>query len=262
MALVEYGVAANGVCAITLNRPERLNAINDGLDEQLRDSFRRFDQDEAALVAILAGSGRAFCSGADVKERQTRPIEEMERLGGPSGSDTRHVAHLTRSVNYKPVIAAVHGYALGAGLRLMLSCDIVVAAANTQFQITEIPRGLHATAHWALIRDRCGDAFATELALTGRYWSAAEAAAHAMIAEVVPDGSQVERARAIAETIAASPRQSTRSLVRSRRIRLEETISWAHRMTETVQLFRTDDFHRSAQAFVNRRSADPAARSD
>src|SRR5262249_31438264 len=97
---------------ITLNRPAKLNAASDRLVEDVNDALFEFDADADLHVAILSGAGRAFCSGADVQQRQLRSPEEMRRLGGPAGRRSRENG-LGETVNWKPVIAAVHGYALG-----------------------------------------------------------------------------------------------------------------------------------------------------
>src|SRR2546425_6180341 len=129
------------VCHIILNRPEKLNAANDQLVEDVNDALFEFDADAELKVAILSGAGRAFCSGADVQQRQLRTREELKRLGGPAGRRSRENG-LADAVNWKPVIAAVHGYALGLGYSLSQSCDLVVAAEGTKFQIREVQRGL------------------------------------------------------------------------------------------------------------------------
>ncbi len=134
---------------IALNRPEKLNAVSDEVVRQLMAAFRRFDADAEARVAILCGRGRAFCSGADVHQRQLRSREEFERLGGPQGHGANAADLLFQSVTWKPVVAAVHGYVLGLGLGMALDCDLIVAEAGTQFQLTETSRGLGAAKHWA-----------------------------------------------------------------------------------------------------------------
>ena len=115
--LVEYA-CSDRVATLTLNRPEKLNAFNDDLVVALQDALRRFDADPEAQVAIIHGRGRAFSSGADVQQRQLRKREEFERLGGPQGFGAHSGDLLTKSVNWKPVIAAPHGYVLGGDHRL------------------------------------------------------------------------------------------------------------------------------------------------
>src|ERR671922_451698 len=98
------------ICSIVLNRPEKLNAANDQLVEDINDALFEFDADEELQVAIISGAGRAFCSGADVKQRQLRTREELKRLGGPAGRRSRELG-LVDTVNWKPVIAAGPRYA-------------------------------------------------------------------------------------------------------------------------------------------------------
>jgi enoyl-CoA hydratase/carnithine racemase len=102
------------IAHITLNRPRILNAYNDTMGDELLQAHRDFDQDDTLHVLIISGAGRAFCSGADVKQRQLRPLEEMKRIGGPAGGikPAGGLLGIGQTVNWKPIIAAVHGYAL------------------------------------------------------------------------------------------------------------------------------------------------------
>src|SRR6202790_157577 len=122
---VEYSCAER-IATITLNRPDKLNAVSDEVVRQLDEALHRFDLDPEAEVAILNGRGRAFSSGADVRQRQLRSREEFQNLGGPQGRGANSADLLTRAVNWKPVIAAVHGYVLGLALGLTLECDLIV----------------------------------------------------------------------------------------------------------------------------------------
>src|SRR5579859_2361441 len=108
MALVEYE-RDGAIVTLTLNRPDKLNAFNDELVGLLGEALHRFDVDDQAEIAILHGNGRAFSSGADVHQRQLRSREEFLKLGGPQGWGTNSADLFTRAVNWKPVIAAVHG---------------------------------------------------------------------------------------------------------------------------------------------------------
>src|SRR4051795_7700071 len=139
--MVDYE-CREGIATITLNRPDKLNAVNDEMVRQIAGALRHFDTDAEAHVAILCGRGRAFSTGADVHQRQLRSREEFARHGGAQAQDAQSHDLLLRAVNWKPVIAAVHGYVLGLSLGLVLECDLIVAEQGTQFQVTETPRGL------------------------------------------------------------------------------------------------------------------------
>lgn len=167
--LVEYERIDN-IVTLTLNRPEKLNAFSDELVGALADALRRFDIDAEAHVAIIQGRGRAFSTGADVHQRQLRKREEFQALGGPQGWGTNSFDLLTRAVNWKPVIAAVHGYVLGLAVGIVFDCDLIVAETNTKFQITETSRGLGGAKYWATLSHRGGGAFANEVAMTGRFF--------------------------------------------------------------------------------------------
>src|SRR5689334_13586807 len=128
---VDYA-CQDGVATIALNRPEKLNAVSDEVVRQLMAAFRRFEVDVEAKVTIRCGRGRAICRGSDVHQRQLRSREELERLGGPQGHGANAGDLLFQSVNFKPVVAAVHGYVLGLGLGMVLDCDLIVAEAGTR----------------------------------------------------------------------------------------------------------------------------------
>src|ERR1041384_7712157 len=174
--LVHYD-RTGSIVTLTLNRPHKLNAFNDELVVALGAQLRRFDADPEAHVAIIHGTGRAFSTGADVLERQLRSREEFERLGGPQGYGANSTDLLTQSVNWKPVIAAPHGYVLGLALGIVLDCDLIVAEAGTKFQLTETSRGLGGARHWAQFHFRGAGAFGDEVSLTGRYFTPEEAMA-------------------------------------------------------------------------------------
>src|SRR5260370_75256 len=141
---------------------------------------------------IIYGSGVAFSSGADVHQRQLRKPEESREHRGPQGWGANSGDLLTRSVNWKPVSAAPHGYAMGLALGIVLECDLIVAAAGTKFQVTETSRGLGGSKYWALLNFRGGAAFPNQVALTGRFFTAEEALAAGLINLVAPDGQHLQ----------------------------------------------------------------------
>ncbi|MBI3965220.1 MAG: enoyl-CoA hydratase/isomerase family protein [Chloroflexi bacterium] len=240
------------IAYITLNRPSVLNAINDQLGAEINEAFHQLDVDEEAWVGILSGEGRAFCSGADVKQRQLRPREELERMSSPAGRGAHGYA-LGQMVNWKPVIAAVHGYAYGAGFALAMECDLIVAAAGAKFQITEVSRGLGSPQHWVTAWYWSGNRVSTELALTGRAITVEEMLPHGMINRVVPAEELMASAEELAEAIVANPPLSIRANVRMSRYYVREMQHEALLYRDALKLHLSEDFHESAKAFVEKR---------
>jgi len=240
------------ICHIVLNRPEKLNAANDQLVEEVNDALFEFDADPELKVAIVSGAGRAFCSGADVRQRQLRTREELKRLGGPAGRRSRENG-LADAVNWKPVIAAVHGYALGLGYSLSQSCDLVVAAAGTKFQIREVQRGLASGQHWVATWFWTGSRFANEVALTGRMFTAEEAHQHGMVNRVVPGAELISAAEALAAEILENPPLSVRANVRVMRWFVNEMQRQSRYYTQGLGLHLSEDFQESARAFIEKR---------
>jgi enoyl-CoA hydratase/carnithine racemase len=240
------------ICHIVLNRPEKLNAASDQLVEEVNDALFEFDADPDLHVAIVSGAGRAFCSGADVRQRQLRTPEEMRRLGGPAGRRSRENG-LGDTVNWKPAIAAVHGYALGLGYTLAMSCDLVVAAEGTKFQIREVQRGLASGQHWVATWFWTGSRFANEVALTGRMFGADEALQHGMVNRVVPQADLISTAEALAADIIQNPPLAVRANVRVMRWFVNEMQRQSRFYSQGRGLHLTEDFRESATAFMEKR---------
>jgi enoyl-CoA hydratase/carnithine racemase len=254
--LVEYS-CADRIATITINRPDKLNAVSDEVVRALDAALNRFDLDPEAEVAILNGKGRAFSSGADVRQRQLRSREEFEKLGGPQGRGANSQDLLTRAVNWKPVIAAVHGYVLGLALGLTLECDLIVAAEGTRFQLTETSRGLGASRYWALFQYRSAAAFGDEIALTGRFFTAEEGFKAGIFNRLAPEGKHLDVARELALQVVANPPLSVRSTVRTRRWYLERLTREAQFIAAPFRLYLTEDFHEAALAFTEKRKPRP-----
>jgi enoyl-CoA hydratase/carnithine racemase len=255
-SLVEYE-CRDRIATITLNRPDKLNAVNDDIVRQIAAALSTFDTDNDAHVAILCGRGRAFSSGADVRQRQMRSREEFERHGGAQAQDASSHELLLRSVNWKPVIAAVHGYVLGLALGLVLDCDLIVAESGTKFQVTETPRGLSGAKYWAMLNFRGGGAFATDVSLTGRFFTAEEARAAGIIERVAPSGGYLDAARALAADVAQNPPLGVRSTIRARRWYLGQLSREVLMQVNLAKLHLTEDFAESARAFAEKRPAAP-----
>jgi enoyl-CoA hydratase/carnithine racemase len=202
------------IAFISFNRPEKHNALRDEDIASLVDALHRLDGDADADVAILFGQGRSFSSGGDVNDRLQRSMDE----GSTSERTTEYTA-FTESTSWKPVIAAVHGYCLGHALGTALYCDHIVAARSAVFEVTEIKLGLP-TAHFI---PRLGaPAFATEVAMTGRRFTAEEAWDAGIVARLVDDRACLPAAEELARQLLAHPQWAVRQNVRVRRTILEE----------------------------------------
>jgi enoyl-CoA hydratase/carnithine racemase len=154
-------------------------------------------------------------------------------------------------------LAAPHGYVLGLALGLVLESDLVVAEAGTKFQVTETPRGLSGAKYWALLRFRGAGAFATDVSLTGRFFTAEEALEAGIIDRVAPQGCTMEVARDVAAQVAKNPPLGVRSTVRARRHALEQMSREVLLQVNLAKLHLSEDFAESARAFAEKRPAGP-----
>ncbi len=204
------------VATITLNRPEVLNAISPELEAELHEALDEADADRSVRAIILTGAGRAFSAGYDLapKDRADAPtldpsgLEPAEFIRRWWRNDFRHQQHLLH-IWYlsKPVIAAVHGWVLGAGLWYALACDITIAAENAVFGQPEVRHAANTT---FLLAALAGWKAAQRYALTGDHFDAREAYRLGLVNEVVPLAELMPRARALAERIALVPEASVR----------------------------------------------------
>jgi len=200
------------VATITYNRPEVLNAINADLRRDLNDAFSRFRDDEDAWVAIVTGSGRAFCVGADLKERAR--FSDADLLA--QRPLMRSAFEAVRGVAV-PTVAAVSGHALGGGLELALSCDLIVVDETADLALPETSVGLvPGGGGTQLLLRRAGPGVAADLILTARHVTGAEAMRLGLADRLVPRGearsSALELARAIAANSPTAVRAARRAL--------------------------------------------------
>jgi enoyl-CoA hydratase len=204
--------ADGSVVVVTIDRPDVANAVDRPTAEELADAFRRFDADETAAVAVLAGAGGTFCAGADLKAMQEEGAPRASRVepdgDGPVGP--------TRMLLDKPVLAAVEGHAVAGGLELALWCDLRVAAEDAVFGVYcrrwGIPLMDGGTIRLARL---VGHSHALDLILTGRGVSGEEALHMGLANRLVEPGQAVEAATALAQEIASRPQAALRSDRRS-----------------------------------------------
>jgi enoyl-CoA hydratase/carnithine racemase len=192
----------DGVATITLSRPQAANALSMELVGALGHMFSRARVDESVRAVILTGAGKAFCAGADLKERRAMTLEETRSFLRLLNSVVDAVAAFP-----KPVIAAINGAAFGGGLELALACDLRLAAEGAEMGLVETRLGIIPGAGGTQRLPRIvGVAVAKELILTGRRISAARARDLGLVSEVVaPDGLPAAAAKLAAELAGAGP---------------------------------------------------------
>jgi 2-(1,2-epoxy-1,2-dihydrophenyl)acetyl-CoA isomerase len=214
MASVLFSVEA-GVATITLNRPEKLNALNPEMHEHLRSALERAAGDEAIRALLLTGNGRGFCTGQDLSERDVRPGAPPIDLSVSLGSYYNPLVRRMRALP-KPIVCAVNGVAAGAGANLALACDIVVAARSASFVQAFSRIGLVPDAGGTHFLPRLvGTARAMGLALLAEKLSAEQAAEWGLIWKVVGDDILNAEAQELAAQLAAGPTRGYGNLKRA-----------------------------------------------
>jgi len=205
MGLVEVTDDGDHVRIVRLDRPERLNALSIDLAVELDGALAAVGDDNQARVVILTGTGRAFCSGLDLKDFGIIPNIDGLSVHRIASRSMRIYSQLTKRLRSipQPVIAAVNGPAYGGGMCLALGTDLRIAGASAEFNATGIVNGLTSTemgAGWILPR-LIGSANSNDLLLTGRRVDAAEALRMGLVSRVVDDDVLMEEARSMAASM-------------------------------------------------------------
>ncbi len=234
---------------ITLNRPEARNAVNGALATALRESIEKFEADDEARVAILTGTGQAFCAGMDLKAFSS----------GEAGGIVQKEGGFAGFVTYprtKPVIGAVNGFALAGGCELALACDFLVAAETASFGLPEPSRGLFAGAGGVFrLPRRVPYGAALELILTAERIPAAEAHRLGLVNHVVGDDQLLDKALEIAGKIAKNAPLSTKASLELARMSLDatETELWKKNDELSGKVNTSKDAMEGSMAFVEKR---------
>ena len=247
-----HGSGDRKTALITLNRPKQLNALNDGLMDELGAALRAFDADAGVGCILITGSEKAFAAGAD--------IAAMAKLGFPESYTSDFIGRnweTIRSVR-KPVIAAVAGFALGGGCELAMMCDFIIAADSAKFGQPEIKLGIIPGAGGTQRLPRAvGKAKAMDMVLTGRMMDAVEAERAGLVSRVVPAAQlldvALEAAQAVCELSGPSVMMAKESVNRAFEGTLAEGIQFERRMFHA--LFATEDQKEGMEAFLTKRKA-------
>ena len=243
------------VLTLTINRPEALNALNPPTMRALRNGIDAAGRDPEIGAVILTGSGRAFCSGADLKDVSAR----LEAGDTDVGRDLReNYLPLTRAIRAcpKPVIAALNGTAAGAGLSLALACDLRIAAAGAHLIVAFVRVGLVPDAGSLFFLTRMlGLSKATELALTGEPLPVEDARRLGLIAAVVPADDVMTVALERARRLAEGPRQTQALIKRGLERALDLDLERVMELESQLQTLaaRTPDAQEAIRAFIEKR---------
>ena len=196
-----------GVASLSFNRPDKLNALNREMAGELRQGVEEIAQDPSVRVLVLSGQGRSFMAGADITN-----FVGMDPLAARGFAQRAH-AVLSRLESLEiPVIAAVHGYALGGGLEVALACDFIYAAAGTKFGLPEITLGfIPGVGGTQRLARLVGRSITKEIIMTGRFLEAEEARTFGLVARVFPEETHLEETEKIAQTLAKKGRMALKA---------------------------------------------------
>ena len=236
----------SGVVVLTLNRPQALNALSDAVMGALDTILTELEADPSVRCVVLEGAGRAFAAGADVSA-----MSESEAL--PAELDRWQRVRAFE----KPLIAAVHGYALGGGCELAQACDIVIAADDARFGLPEVSLGIIPGAGGTQLTPRAvGKSLAMEMVLAGRTLTADEALAYGLCSRVVAREALRDEAIALATAIASRPPIAVRLAKRAVAEAYEQTLEAgaAHERAAFETAFATEDAREGMRAFVEKRA--------
>lgn len=245
--------AEGGVVTITLNRPEKRNALHAGMIQELQRALKAAEKDAGCGVVLITGAGAAFCAGMD--------LEHLEALGSKTPdehrADTEQIARLLRTLYElpKPTIAAVNGAAVAGGMGLAMVCDFTLAVPEAKFGFTEVRIGFIPAIVSAFLREQVGEKQARDLLLTGRLILAGEASELGLVTRVVPAEELMAESRALAARLLENSPQAMgatkRLLCGYARARLDEEMDAA--TAANVAARGTEDFREGVRAFLEKR---------
>jgi enoyl-CoA hydratase/carnithine racemase len=246
-----------GVATITLNRPDRLNALTFEVYAELERTFRALDAEPGVRAVVITGKGRAFCSGGDVEDI-IGPLLARDAAGLLEFTTTTCDLVAAIRACRRPVIAALNGTTAGAGAVIAIACDIRIAAGNAKiaFLFTKVGlSGADMGAAWLLPRI-VGLGRATEILLTGEFLDAAEAHRIGLYNRVVPDGDVLRAALDLAARLARGPSEAL--AVTKRALEEEAAMDLAHALAAEARAqaacMQSASFREAYEAFVTKRA--------
>ena len=238
---------------LTLNRPHRLNAVSLPLYERLVAELECADEDRDIRCVILTGTGRAFCAGADLKAHRDRPQPPEERRRYIEAAQRAN--RLIQTIG-TPVVAAVNGHAIGAGLELALSADFAIVAEDARLRLPEVALGTFVGGGAVYtLAERVGVLKAREIILLGDFFSGAEAGAMGVVNRAVPAAEVLDEATRLAHRLARRapiPLAAAKKLIGPAAVRSREEALERERAT-LEEIFGTADWREGLAAFHEKR---------
>jgi len=245
----------DGYAIVTLNRPDKLNSFTVAMHSDLQDVLETVRSSRTIRALILTGSGRGFCAGQDLGQRNMAPGEAPPDLGQTIGDFYNPLVRALRALPL-PVIAAVNGVAAGAGANVALACDLVIAARSASFIQAFCKIGLipdSGGTYW--LPRLVGDARARALAMLGDKLSAEEAVQYGMIWRMVDDAYLLTEARKTAARLAAAPTLGIAAIKRALQQSQHNSLDAQLDLERDVQreLGRSEDYREGVKAFIEKR---------
>jgi methylglutaconyl-CoA hydratase len=246
----------NGTHSITLNRPEKRNALSPEMMEELTDALRTAAEDPGCFVVVLCGSGSSFCAGLDLDHLETLHAN----TSAEHRADTERIAKLLRTLYDlpKPTIAAVNGAAIAGGMGLATICDFTLATAESKFGYTEVRIGFVPAIVSSYLRSQIGDKRARDLLLTGRLISGLEAYDLGLVTRVVDEQDLMDEVRKLTRVLIrnspAAIQATKRLLTAHANHHLDDEMEMA--IAANAEARTTDDFKEGIRAFLEKRNPD------
>ncbi|HET9160958.1 MAG TPA: enoyl-CoA hydratase-related protein [Caulobacteraceae bacterium] len=250
---VKVQAAAPGVQLVTLTRPQVANAINTAMGESLLEIWTQVAADPSVRAVVMTGEGKAFCAGADLKERNGM----TDQVWADQHLIFEAMARAQLSIAV-PLIAAVNGAAMGGGAEMMLACDFALASPRARFGLPEAKLGfIPGLGGPALLARAVGERAALELLTSGRYIEAEEAVRLGLVSRICPAETLLDEALALAGQIAANAPLAVKALKRVVRAGVSMPLDRAMEMelSEYNRLFKTADRREGVASFNEKRPA-------
>jgi methylglutaconyl-CoA hydratase len=243
-----------GSARLTLNRPDRRNAINERLATELADAFEQLGQDPSLRCIVLAGGGPSFCAGADAQWLAPEaPASEAQAL-----QDAQRLVRMFRAVDECPcpVIGRVHGPAFGGGVGLVAACDVVVAAEDATFALSEARLGMVPAVIAPFLLRKAGESFTRRYCLTGEPFSASVAQVHHLVHDVVPGDGLDGRIRELTRMVFALAPQAVRQtkLLLRRLVTMSQGDHWSCCTQANAEARISEEAQEGLRAFLQKRS--------